>query len=645
MHTKIGFLSFLSASLLASVAVRAEDHKSDIMLEPIVISAGRLPVEAAKVGRSHSILSGETLEKHQTRYVADALREVPGLSVSRTGSFGGLTQIRMRGSEGNHVLVLIDGIEVSETSQGEYDFGSLQVADIERIEVLRGPQSALYGSNAMAGVIHIITKDGRREGREVTARTEYGSDNTMLASLAARGGGETFDLAVSGSFRKTDGFNISDFGTEKDGDRNVTLNGKFNWDLSDQVAFHASMRHVDRNSDTDNQDFRFPAQPTQGLVIDTASYTKTKEFYVGTGLDVALFDDQLLQTSRFEYSEVKREGMGSSKYGNSGERFHASHQASLSFDTPSFANAKHRVTTAFEWEHETYTNDFPFASSQIPTQTRDLFGYVAEYRGEFWESLFVGGALRFDQNDKFEDAVTYNADIAYLIDRTNTRFHASIGSGVTNPTFSEQFGYTPDRFIGNPNLKPEENFGWDIGIEQSFFDERAKIDVTYFNERLKNEIFTRYTPTFMSSPQNMDGTSKRQGIEIAANAQVSDALSVRGSYTYLLSEEATGLKEVRRPKHSASMGVNWSFWDGKANLFADAIYRGSVEDNEFVNATPRRRTTLDDYVLINAGGDYQLTDTVKAFARVENLLDTKYEEVFGFNTQGRAFFAGFEAKF
>ena len=221
--------------IFPAVSAVADDTDTVQELSEIVITAGRNPVPAEKVGRAFTVLTGEELEKTQTRYVADALRRVPGVAVSRTGSFGGLTQIRIRGSEGNHVLVLIDGVEVSGTSSGEFDFGSLQVADIDRIEVIRGPQSALFGSNAAAGVIQIITKGGIRNGYKVTGRSEVGTDKTVLGNVLVQGGGETYDVAVSGAVRGTEGFNISDYGSEKDGDRNLTLNGKGRWDITDDV--------------------------------------------------------------------------------------------------------------------------------------------------------------------------------------------------------------------------------------------------------------------------------------------------------------------------------------------------------------------------------------------------------------------------
>ncbi|WP_428700086.1 TonB-dependent receptor plug domain-containing protein [Stappia sp.] len=637
----------LTILLGAGAAMARPAMAEEIDLDEVVVSAGRTPMASEAVGRAHTVLSGEELEKTQTRYVADALRKVPGLAVSRTGSHGGLTQVRIRGSEANHVLVLIDGVEVASTSGGEFDFGGLQVADIERIEVLRGPQSAIYGSNATSGVIAITTKGGLRNDIRVTARTETGTDRTVLGHVGIRGGGETFDVAVSGAFRENEGFNISDFGTEKDGDRNATLNGRLNWDITEDLALDLSARYVDRKSDTDDQDFAFPATPTQGQVIDTPGYNATKEFYSGVGLSWSLFDDRFVQKVRAEYTDLERRGFSSSSFnGNDDRRLHASYQATVTAETPDFLGAEHSLTGALEWEREYFKNPYPaFSPSQVPGKQRDLVGYIAEYRGAFMDQLFLSAGLRFDQNEAFENTLTYSASAAYLLRDTGTRFHASIGTGVTNPTFFEQYGFIPSSFAGNPNLRPETNFAWDFGVEQRFWDDRARVDVTYFRERLEDEIQTPFVPGVGTTPVNLAGTSKRQGVEVSLSVELLPELHAKGTYTYLDATEPSGLEEVRRPKHSASLSLTYGFDEGRGNLFLDAIYNGRIKDSEFITATPQTRVTLSEYFLVNVGADYQVSENFTVYGRVENLLDQDYQEVFGFNTQGLTAFAGVKATF
>lgn len=635
-----------------AMAQQAAPQDDVVQLDPLII-VGKEEVEADKTGKAYTVITGKELEQKQIRYVADALRQVPGFAVSRTGSYGGLTQVRVRGAEANHLLVMIDGVEASETSGGEFDFGGLVVSDIDRIEVLRGPQSAFWGSNATAGVVNIITKRGERDGFKVGVRTEGGTDGTFLGGVSVSGGRENYDIALNGTFRRADGFNISDFGNEKDGDRNATLNGKVTVDISPNLKIDGTFRFVDRNSELDDQDFRFPDTPTQGLAIDTLDEIDAREFLGSIGATHTSLDGALTQRLRFTGSDTKREGTEADdlEYANRGGRLNGSYQASYTFDTPALLDAKHTITGGYEWEQERFETLPPvFSPTQLGERERETNSFVGEYRGEFLDQYFITAALRQDLNDAFEDATTYSLSAAWRIPGTGTRLHASVGTGVTNPTFFEQFGFDPDTFIGNPDLIPEESFGWDVGIEQRFFDEQLVVDLTYFNQDLTNEIATLFTPNFVSTPINRDGESKRQGIELAANLNLANGFSLTSTYTYTDATEqtlATGprLREVRRPKHSGSLGAAYVFYDDRARIFADAIFNGEMLDNEFVNATTANRVTLKAYTVVNIGGSFKFNDKLEAFARVENLFDEEYEEVFSFNTPGRTAFVGLKGSF
>ena len=610
-------------------------------LGEILVSAGRTPAPEVTVGATHTVITGEELERRQVRFVADALRAVPGLAVSQTGATGGVTQVRVRGAEANHVLVLIDGVEASEVSQGEFDFGGLLAADIERIEVIRGPQSARWGTNATAGVISIVTRGGIRNGIAGGLRLETGTDRTILINPSVRGGAEAFDFALSGVFRRNDGFNISDFGSEEDGHRNATLNARFTADLSRTLVLDGNLRYTDRSVESDEQDFSFG--PNQGLVLDAFDWTDTQEALGGLGLTWSLMDGALVQEARLTANDNERQGYtaGALSLSNKGSRVVGSYQATFTLDTPSFADARHTFTAGAEWKRESFRNDPPAPPASLAEQSRRTRSLVAEYRGEFFNRLFLSGAVRFDDNDAFDDATTYSASAAYLLPNTGTRLHASVGTGVTNPTFYEQFGFDPASFVGNPNLQPEESFGWDAGIEQSFLDGRLVIDATYFRADLENEIATDFS-VFPFTAINLPGTSERQGLELSLTASPLPGLSVTGSYTYILSEDGTGLSELRRPKHAAALNLGYAFPDGRARVFGDVIYNGEMPDSEFVTFG---RATLDDYVLVNVGGDYALSESVTLYGRVNNLLDEDYEEIFGFNTAGVTGFVGVRLTF
>ncbi|PTW60624.1 vitamin B12 transporter [Breoghania corrubedonensis] len=628
----------------------AQSYTEDVPVElgTILVTAGRTPVDKDKSGRAYTVITAKELEEQNVRYVADALRTVPGFSVSRTGSYGGQTQVRVRGAESNHLLVMIDGVDVGETSTGEYDFSGLIVDDIERIEVLRGPQSAFWGSNATAGVVNIITKGGIRDGFEGTARTEAGSDGSSLASLLMRGGGERYDLALSAALRNTGGYNVSDYGSEDDGDRNATLNGKLNVDLTDWLKLDGTLRYVNRRGETDGQDFTF-GSPTYGEVLDTDDVTAMEEFSGSLGLTHTSLNGAWTQKARFSGSDATRENEEDGVVTSStrGSRINARYQSTYAFDALSLLDGHHSLTGGYEWERET------FRPSHLDHGfSRDAHSLVAEYRGEFLDRFYVNGAVRHDFNDRFKDATTFSVAGAWKFVETGTRLHASLGSGITNPTFYEQYGYTPSTFVGNADLKPEESLGWDAGVEQAFFDRRFVVDVTYFNQNLTNEITTVYElvgGSYVSTPVNREGESLRQGVEVTATARLLDRLTLKATYTYTDATEQTEaggarLVEVRRPRHMGSLNLAYAFLDNRARVFGEAIFNGTTVDNNYTTS-PSSRADLAGYTLVNAGAKYRINDRFEVYGRIDNMFDADYEEVYGYNTQGRVAYVGVKGRF
>jgi Outer membrane cobalamin receptor protein len=637
LHKK--FLTTGVFALALVHAARAEETAAPAaaptVLERMLVTAGLTPVEEGKTGRAFTVITGEELQRSQIDNVADALRRVPGVAVSRMGPAGGLTQVRMRGAESNHVLVMIDGIEVLDPS-GESDLSSLLIDEIDRIEVLRGPQSAFWGSNATAGVINIITRRGTRDGFRIGGRAETGSDGTWLGGVNLSGGGETYDIALSALRRRIGGFNVSDFGTEKDGDDNTTLNGRFTFDLTPDLVIDGTLRHVDRKSALDAQDWM------TGLILDTDDEATTRETFGSLGATLTSFDGALTQKARLTGSDISRDYFagGARTAWTRGNRVNGTYQATFAFDTAAL-DASHKITGGYEWERET------FLPSHLTTRfDRVAHSFVGEYRGEFADQVFLNAALRHDVNDRFADATTYSLSAAWAIPNTETRLHASVGTGVTNPTFFEQFGYVPTLFVGNPNLKPEESFGWDIGVEQGFFDRRLVVDVTYFDQDLTNEIAVSYAGP-LPTPVNRDGKSKRRGVEIAANVDLMNGLTFGATYTYThATEQATagGLRtsEIRRPRHSGSVNAAYVFAEDKARVFGEAVFSAGLLDTDFVTYTNVR---LKDYAVFNVGASYRFNEHLEAYAKVENLFDTEYEEVLNYNTQGRTAYFGLRGSF
>ncbi|MFC5990972.1 TonB-dependent receptor plug domain-containing protein [Limoniibacter endophyticus] len=629
----LGITTSLGTGLSPALAQNAEP----VLLDQIVITAGRTPLEAAKNGRATSVITREELEARNIVNVTDALRQLPGISIS---AGAGPTQLRMRGGEANHVLVLIDGIEASEAATGEFDFSGLQASDIERIEVLRGPQSAFWGSNALAGVINIITVGGERNASRWGWETMVGTRSTARGLLSWRGGAETIDGAVSTSLFRTDGHNMSREGDENDGSRSGTFSARFNADIAPNTTLDGTLRYARLLGETDAEDY------ATALPADSDDASRRISLLGSIGLTSKTPDDALTQRLRFSFGDTERRNYrdGTLLSGNKGRRVSGLYQLSYAFETPALADARHTLTAGYEWERESYNMlDAPgIAPDQLNERSRSLHGFVGEYRTELFDRIYLGTALRHDINDAFKNATTYSLSAAWQTFDGGPRLHASIGTGVTNPTFDEQFGYYPGVYLGNPNLKPEESRGWDVGIEQGFFHDRVIVDVTWFNMVLNDEIV--YSPTF-DSAMNLDGRSRRQGLEIAATAEILDGLTTRANYTYTDATDPDGVTEIRRPRHSASLNVTYTFFENRATVFGEMDYNGTTRDTYFGPPSYSTPVNLRARTLVNFGGSYQFSENLKGYLRIENLLDKEHEEVLGYRGSGRTALIGLKGSF
>ncbi|HEY1244156.1 MAG TPA: TonB-dependent receptor [Hyphomicrobiaceae bacterium] len=598
-----------------------------------------VPLE--QVGSAVTVVTGAQLQAQQIRHAADALRSLPGVAVSRTGSLAGVTQVRIRGAEGNHTLVLIDGIDAGDNALGEFDFASLLAEDIERIEIIRGPQSGLYGSKAVGGVINIVTKTGKGP-LTASLRTEGGSLGTYDVSGRVSGGNDRAWFYASAQRRGAQFFNWSETGSEDDPWRSTTLTLKGGVTLLEGVTLDFNLRDSRNFTNTDDAPF-FGLQ----VPFDSFGTSDTNVFLGGVKLKWDSLNGALSQVVSFDrnLTEVKTQSELFGPSDNDNARDKLAYLATYRFDTPTFLAAKHTVSGQVDTQTERFT-----PSSDGLERARSQVGVVGEYRGEFFKRLYVTGNVRHDDNDTFQDFTTWRTAASLDLPELKIRPHASVGTGVALPGMFEQFGFflgSPP-FKGNPSLQPEESLGWDAGVEFALIKDRAFLDVTYFHANLTNEIVG-----FGTSIANLNGESERSGIEVALRAQLTPSLRFGASYTYLdavgadLNLDPTGtiaFPEVRRPRHAGRADLTYVFADGRGSVNLAAIYNGRMQDNagfvapDFTFTTSR--VTLDDYWLVNLAASYRLQKGVELFGRVENALDAQYQEVFGFNTPGITTFAG-----
>ena len=613
------------------------------------------------LGSSITVLSPQDVELRQTQVVSDILRDVPGIAVSRAGGPGGLTDVRIRGAESNHTLVLIDGIESSDAAAGQFDFGTLIADESARIEVLRGQQSALYGSDAIGGVINYITLTGA-EAPGIRLRAEGGSFGTISGGARIAGIAGNLDYALSSSYLGTDGYPVAPGGRRDVGARSLVASGKTIWSPAPDLHLTAVLRYSRTrggNSDTD-QAF---GSPTFGQLVDSPGVHFTNRTLQGLlrgqldlldGRWTHALTAQFTSNRRINYdvanpfsSPIAGQPIIPS-YGTRGRRLKGSYETALRFGDDA---VKHRLTFALDGERERARTTVSTFGAFTGARRTDNVGAVGEYELVANDRLAVGGALRHDWNSRFRDDTTWRAQASYKF-AGSTRVRAAGGSGVKAPTFSELFDTFAGTYIGNPNLRPEKSIGWEAGIEQSLRDGRILIGATYFDNRLKDAITTVFAPvSFAATSINLPGRTRQRGVETFANLKLAGGWRIDASYTYLDAPQtrtvSTGVfdgQAIRRAKNIASLQIDWAPPQARFTAHAGVRYNGQQNDLDFATF-PSTLVRLRSFALVELAGTYALTDRIELYGRVENQLGEDYQEQFGYATPGRAGYGGVRVKF
>lgn len=637
----------LTAQLLGGAALScgpvafAQDSVGLDEHDDLIVVTGTRSGEAMSPDLSASsltVIDGSQIVNRQVRQVSDVLRDVPGIAVSVTA---GQTQLRLRGAEANHTLFLIDGIEVSDPFFGEFDLSTLIADDMAQIEILRGEQSALYGSDAIGGVIHYRTLTGAA-APGLSARIEGGSFNTFNSAARLGGKAGAFDYVLTSSMSSTDGQPNARGGTRNLGSDNAAVAFVGNLQATDSLLFGVVTRYSENSGDFNGSESD-PTSPFYGQIIDTPGRR-----FENTGLyglvkaELELMDGRWSHraSAQFANSERRSYSGNAQRSGSEGNRLKGSYETTLKFENDAM---EHRVTFAADVERETYRNNDQ--SAFTGKKSNENLGIVGLYELQVGSQASFSAAVRYDDNDQFANTTTYRVQGAYLLP-SGTGLQAAYGTGVKNPGFFELFGYFDGQFIGNPDLTPEKSEGWEVGITQQFLGGDGKIGLTYFQSRLKDEIFTTYPPpTFTATPANRTTLSKRNGVESWLEIELNDSWRINGSYTYLRARE-NGVQEVRRPKHIGSMSIDWHLPDEKAGVTLVGRYNGSQQDVAYTDPSfIPIDVRLEDYLLVNLNGRIKVRTNLELFGRVENLLNERYEQVFSFVSPGRSFYAGIRGNF
>ena len=608
-------LSLVPFFVASSVnAQESQDSSSEI--EEILVSAALIPIVASRSANAITVIDSEQIKLRAAQSVSDLLRDVPGLAVSSYGALGSLTSIRARGSESNHLVVLIDGVEVNDPSQSDMlNWGTLSAADIERIEIIRGPQSSIRGSDAVAGVVNIITSEAN-QALSADVFTEYGSRATSKNGFSLGHKSGKFSVRFGASHLETNGINIQpSISDDFDGYQNTGINLKAGYQYSDQLNLSLTSRKTNGMNEFDG------SPEVQSSDFNRFHNKFTADYNSADGLwshAVSLAD------SDFENDNFKQENSQTLANGST-----SSNKQNYQYIGSRFWQAKdQRLSLALEREKEEYQQrgGWAFGADADKLVSRKTESVAVEYRFDPIESVTLAASARKDDNDFFGKSNTQRLEVVFQQSDT-LRLRGAWGTAVKNPTFTELYGIYSG-FQSNPNLNPEESESWELGLDTTLSDERIQLGATYFNAQLKDEIGSSCDANWTCTPINIEGISDRQGVELSSSFAVSDSLQVNAAYTYTDSEDPAGVEEQLRAKHIGSINVAWQVKsDTKVNI--NVQHNGSQTDYGFPNPV-----MLDAYTLVNLNAIYSASDKMDVYLSLNNLFDEDYQQVNGYETLG-----------
>jgi len=631
------FASAVVALLLSEScreALAQQLTSAPVELPGIIVSATGVPTPTNQVASSVTVVTAADIEREQRRTVPDVLSTVPGLNVVQAGGPGAQTSIFIRGTNSNHVKVLIDGIDVSDPSNPNrsFDFGQLLTADIERIEVLRGPQSGLYGADAIGGVISIFTKKGEGPPK-VTGLVEGGSFGTFNQTASLSGSQPLFNYAFNvAHFRSTD-TPVTPPELLPPGRRpignwydNWTYSTRLGADVTENVALNYVARYTDAKLNFTGDEF----DPTTFENVPAAMQSTqiVHQFFTRGEAVVSLFDDRLKNyfgvnyTNNWNWNKAPDPALPDV---NRGDR--------TKVDYRGVASLLPGVTFVAGAENETET----LQTTGVNAENGNKAGY-AEIQAEYNKYFFLVANSRFDDNDSFGGHATFRVAPAVILPLTETKLKASYGTGFKAPTLTQLFVNFPEfNFFANPDLKPEESRGFDAGFEQPILNDRLRLGATYFHNDITNLINIFFDPTRLRSTLINIDTATTDGVETFASIVVNERLKLRADYTYTNAiDDRTGQQLLRRPRSKTSVSVSWTPVE-RLTLSTTALFVGEWAD---VDRATFLRITQPGFIVVNLAANYVINDHVTAFARIDNLFDERYQDPNGFLRPGFGIFGG-----
>lgn len=594
-------------------------------LGEVVVTATKTEGYQAESGSSTTVITAEEISKTGKGTVLEVLKTVPSVSVTQNGAMGGLTAVYLRGAKPGHTLVLIDGIEANDpmATDRSFNFAHLTVDNIERIEVVRGPQSPLYGSDAIGGVINIITKKGRGKSR-VEVSCEGGSYDTIKQEMGVSGGADKLDYSFSVSGRRSNGISKAADTAEEDDYENTALSSRMGYKILDDASLNLVLRWTDAVTGLDD-----------GAYEDDPNYTAWwRNLAARLSLDQALTSWWGHNLS-FSYNDVRRKDRDEkdsidttedkqSWFKGDNKKLEWQHNFSpVDWDM---------LTCGFEYEEERGSayNRSRAVVTKLDRETVNNRGWYLQNQFKLGGALFFTPGLRIDDHELFGAESTYKVSLAYIIALTQTRLKANWGTGFKAPSLYQLYS-----IYGNTGLQPDESRSFDYGFEQSFYKDKILLDLTYFENDFKKMIeWDSATYKY----KNVDN-AETEGWEIGCSFKPLKSLTLGVNYTHTQTKDKDINKKLtRRPENQVSVDLSWLFVE-KGCLSLAAGYVGHRWDD---SANTRK---MEPYTQVDLFTSYDLTDNLQIFGRIENLFDRTFQQIYGYAMPGRSFYAGSKAAF
>ncbi|GAB5480690.1 MAG: TonB-dependent receptor [Parasphingorhabdus sp.] len=613
----------VSSPVLAETAVITEDGE-DI----IVVTASRSEQPLSQTGQSISVIDQEQIERLQSVTVADILRTVPGVTFNRNGGVGTSTSVNIRGADSSQTVALIDGVKLNDPSSpgSGFNFGNLLTGNIARIEVLRGSQSVIWGSQAIGGVINTITRAPTDDIR-INARAEYGYRDTGQAVGNISGRFGPVAASIGAGYFRTDGFstfNEDRGGVERDGYRNFGANGKFEITLSDTISIDLRGYYSDGRTDIDG------FAPPTFTFGDTPETSETEEFVGYAGLNVALLDGRFRNRFAFAYTNTKRDNfnLAVQTFDALGRNERFEYQGVLD------------ISDMFQATIGAEREDSRFRSSSFGAPFSRANASIDSFYGQLrimpLDGLTATAGVRHDDHSSFGGETTFAGDIVYSPNEGLTTFRASYGEGFKVPSLFQLFSD-----FGNDTLRPERAVSWDAGITQQLIDNRLELWATLFRRNSKDlinfigcPVQTGICTNRPSGTYDNVGRARAQGVELGITMRPADSLTFAANYTLVDAKNRDNdLVLARRPRNSVNASIDYD-WAFGLKTGATISHVGGSFDN-----TSNSRE-LAGYVLVDLRAAMPITDNIEFYGRIENLFDEEYETIFRFGTPGRSAFAG-----